>query len=396
MVIAGEPSGDRLAAELITALNRSIRERSAGRHPTDLQPLDRQLAPVFFGAGGPAMAEAGLRLDVDMMGHSVIGITEVFRRFAGIRRLFQNLLSLAVRELPDLIICVDYSGFNRRFAAAVRKHQRRHAGLFFNWRPKIVQFVSPQVWASRPGRARSMQRDLDLLLTIFPFEKAWYEERAPKLNVRFVGHPILDRYENFRPPTPADPTPLIALLPGSRTSELRRHLPPMLDAARIIRDQLKVRFKMVLPSKGLAEQLPRFDLPGWVDWQVGGLPDLLSVATTAMASTGTVTMECAYFGVPTVALYKTNETTYQIGKRIVTVSYMAMPNLLADEPLFPEFIQHAATGQNLAGATLGLLNNPERRAVVQGRLASIIQSLGQPGAPGRAADAVLDLFQSPA
>lgn len=340
------------------------------------------------------MAAAGVELEINMMGHAVTGLTEVIKSLGNFRRLFNQLKQLAVERQPDLLICVDFSGFNRRFSGAIRKLVNRQSGMFQNWRPKIVQFVSPQVWASRPGRAKKLTRELDLLLSIIPFEKDWYAQRTPDLNVQFVGHPIIDRYLHFKhPPKPASSEPpLVALLPGSRTSELKHHLPPILEAVETMRAKTNARFEMVLPDETLVELARSFNPSPAVALRVGGLPELLSTATLAIASTGTVTMECAYFGVPTVALYKTSGATYQVGKRIITVKYMAMPNLLADEPLFPEFIQHDATGENLARAALDLLNNPERRAVMQKRLSEIIRSLGGPGAPQRAAAAVLDLF----
>ena len=167
MVVAGEPSGDLLAAELVRALVATPAGAGA----------------KFIGAGGPRMAEAGVELAFDMTQHAVVGLWEVLRNYFKFRRLFNQLLDLAVERRPDAVICVDFSGFNRRFAAALRERQQSIPG----WRLRMVQYVSPQVWASRPGRVRTMERDLDLLLSIFPFEKAWYAEHAPRLRVEFVG-----------------------------------------------------------------------------------------------------------------------------------------------------------------------------------------------------------------
>src|SRR6185436_15610218 len=192
MLIAGEASGDMLGAELVTAL----REECAliGTGPlSDFQPLFGGLAPRFFGAGGPRMAEAGVELATDLTEHAVVGLIEVIKHYRTFKRLFEQLLRLALERQPDAIICVDFSGFNRRFARAVKAHVSARAGVFNNWNPKIIQYVSPQVWASRPGRARQLERDVDLLLTIFPFEKAWYAGHAPKLRLEFVGHPVIDR-----------------------------------------------------------------------------------------------------------------------------------------------------------------------------------------------------------
>lgn len=400
MFIAGEASGDALAAELVSALRSTVIERDAW--PTaDMQPLRTALAPRFFGAGGPKLAAAGAELAFDMTQHAVIGLGEVLKNYTKFKRLFNQLLRLAIERQPDVIVCVDFSGFNRRFALAVRRHVRKRRGPFSNWNPKIVQYVSPQVWASRPGRAREMATAYDLVLSIFPFEPAWYAARVPQLRVEFVGHPIIDRYASVErgvrnAESPDAVPPLVALLPGSRGGELRRHLPVVLGAwERIKAARSNARAIMVLPSEELlqsARAAASASRGDGLTFQVAGLAEVLSAASLAIASTGTVTMECAYFGVPTVALYQTSWSTYQIGKRIVQVKFLAMPNLLANAEVFPEFIQDAATAENVAAAALGLLNDSPRRARVRDQLARIVAALGEPGANQRAAAAVLSLI----
>ena len=394
MLIAGEASGDVLAAELVRALRQEFAETEAIPTP-DLQPLHASLEPRFFGAGGPRMAAEGVDLALDMTAHSVIGLTEVLKHYLKFRRLFRQLFELALRCQPDAIICVDFSGFNRRFAHAVRQYARAHADWFHDWDPRLIQYVSPQVWASRERRAYQMARDYDLVLSIFPFEQAWYAKRVPQLPVEFVGHPIVDRYAD-RPRAKMEGrrtqnTSNLLLLPGSRASELARHLPVMLAALELIRAKTPdLRSRMVLPNASLLKQAKAMGLPAGLEAQIGGLPEALAEADVAIASTGTVTTECAYFGVPTVALYKTSWSTWQIAKRIVKVKYAAMPNLLANEEVFPEFIQGAATADNITRATVELLRDAPRRAKVKARLAEIIASLGDPGAPRRAAKAIIN------
>lgn len=370
MVIAGEASGDWLAMELVTALR--------ARFPD----------AVFFGAGGPQLAAAGVELAFDLTQHSVVGLTDVLLNLLKFRRLFNDLLARAIARQPDVIIGVDYGGFNLRFGSAIRKYQRDNP--FSAWKPRLVQFVSPQVWASRPGRAQQLERDYDLLLSIFPFEQAWYAAHAPKLRVEFVGHPLLDRFASLPPRARASvaPLPLLVLLPGSRRGELQRHLPVMLPAVAQLRTAIPgLRVRMVLPNEAM-RSLAQSLVGDAVELQTGDLPRTLAEADVALASTGTVTMECAFFGVPTVTLYKTSWVTYEIARRIVTVKSLTMPNLLAGTEVFPEFIQAAATPENLASAVRDLLQNPERRQRLQAHLERIIASLGQPGAPNRAAAAV--------
>ena len=387
MLIAGEASGDLLAAELVTALRSRL--PAPGSPPA--------ASPVFFGAGGPKMAAAGVALAFDLTQHSVIGVTDVLKNLLKFRRLFNQLLALAIKRKPDVIIGVDYGGFNLRFGQAIKNYVRENP--FSEWDPKIVQFVSPQVWASRPGRADQLARDYDLLLSIFPFEKAWYAQRVPSLRVEFVGHPMVGRFanddlrttrESIRASSIVNRQSRILLLPGSRRSELERHLPPLLGALKRIQEKVpSTKAKMVLPTPAL-RQLAQ-SLGATLDIQIGELAWALGEADIALASTGTVTMECAFFGVPTVTLYKTSWLTYQIARRIVTVKSLTMPNLLAGETVFPEFIQNDATPENLARAAVELLEDPDRRDQIQSQLAGIIATLGGPGAAGRAADAILSL-----
>jgi lipid-A-disaccharide synthase len=396
MVIAGEASGDMLAAELVRALREEVALAEA-TPSTDYQPLRTSLQPRFFGAGGPRMAAEGVDLAFDMTVHSVVGLSGVFLNLLKFRRLFHQLLRLALERQPDAIVCVDFSGFNRRFARAVRQYTRAHGDWFHNWNPRLIQYVSPQVWASREGRVYQMARDYDLVLSIFPFEKEWYAKRVPQLPIEFVGHPLVDLHGRGRGTREGgrgdEKTPLLLLLPGSRPDELRRHLPAITGAWDLIHAKVpNVRARMVLASEALVQQAKTLRLPVGLAVQAGGLPESLAEADLAIASTGTVTTECAYFGVPTVALYRTSWTNYQIARRIVNVKYLAMPNLLAKEEVFPEFIQAAATPDNLARAALELLRDAPRRGRIKTRLAEIAASLGAPGASCRAAKFIVETF----
>ena len=387
MLIAGEASGDLLAAELVSALLAASKQSGDGR------------APQFFGAGGPRMTAAGVELAFDLTQHSVIGISDVLKNYFKFRRLFNQLLKLAIERKPDVVIGVDYGGFNLRFGHAIKQYVRNNRSASTPWNSKIVQFVSPQVWASRPGRANRLAADYDLLLSIFPFEKDWYAQRVPKLRVEFVGHPMVGRFVSVGTRCSASEdarqrVPTILLLPGSRADELRRHLPVMLRTLKLIREKLpSATAKMVLPDEALKQLADKLSvLPSDAEIKIGNLPQALTQADVAIASTGTVTMECAFFGVPTVTLYKTSWLTYQIAKRIVTVNSLTMPNLLAGEEIFSEFVQDAATPDHIAGAALELLQNEPRRNQIKKRLADVVSSLGGPGANTRAAAAILSLF----
>jgi lipid-A-disaccharide synthase len=387
MVIAGEASGDMLAAELAQELRSRL--EALPTYSSDLQPLHADLAPRFFGAGGPRMAEAGVELAFDMTSHAIMGLPGL-KHFLKLRNLFKQLSKIATERQPDAIICVDFSEFNHRFAHAIKHFVRQRRGPFFDWQPKLIKYVSPQVWASREGRAARIAEDFDLLLSIFPFEKDWYAKRVPKLHVEYVGHPILDRYPGAELSDTSKNS--IVLLPGSRKAELDRHVPVIVGAIKLIRAAVPAATAtFVLPNEDLA-QIVRSLSGHDFKIQVATLAEALRPATIAIASTGTVTMECAYFGVPTVTLYKTSWINYEIAKRLVKVKWLTMPNLLANEEVFPEFIQHAATPEYISRAALELLRDQSRREQVKATLAKIMASLGGPGAAQRAAQAIADIL----
>jgi lipid-A-disaccharide synthase len=238
------------------------------------------------------------------------------------------------------------------------------------------------------------------------------------LKVEFVGHPAADRFNVERSTLNVQrSTPTNLLLPGSRVGELRQHLPVMLRAMKYLEGQTQASFCVVLAHESLARELEwAFEnafgifvnrnerstveevralaaryVPS-LKVQLGGISEALQRATIAIASTGTVTMECAFFGVPTIALYKTSWSTYQIGKRIIQVKYLAMPNLLANEAIFPELIQQDATAENIARAALDLLSDAPRREAIRTKLTKVVASLGGPGASQRAAQAIARLI----
>ena len=382
LMIAGEASGDTLGAELIEA--------------TQTEPGGDLID--FIGAGGPKMAAAGQHAELDLTEHAVVGIWEVLKNYGKFRQLFRQLLDLATRREPDAIVLIDYPGFNLRFAGAIRNYQTSGGGAFRDWQPKIICYVSPQLWAWREGRVHAIARDIDLMLSVFPFEKEWYAERVPEFPVQFVGHPLVDRFPLAKPDgksVPLDPDlfteePTVLLLPGSRRREIDKHLPVMLEAAVIFSEKIKTHLRMVLPSDEMLE-LARRHIPTdiKIDLQVGGLAKALGQASLAIASSGTITMECAWFRVPTVVLYKTSPLTHALGRRLVKVPYLAMPNLLAGEELFPEFIQSAANADNLAEASLLLLRDKSQRTRILDGLDLVAAQLGESGAATRAARAVL-------
>ena len=370
MFMVGETSGDTLAVELLEAM------RQAGQ---EVEP---------FGAGGPKMKAAGVELDIDLTEHAVIGIWEAVRNYGKFKGFFDQLLQLALDRKPDAVICIDNPGFNLRFVRALRK-----ATSVGDWRPKIIYYISPQLWAWHESRVHQIAADVDQLLAIFPFEKKWYAERAPELPVDFVGHPLTDRYPDleFRDPKSQQRPRKLLLLPGSRAKEISRHLPVMAQAAAAVDAEPMV----VFANESLAAQA-KLLVPEVADWdlRIGGLHEALPEADVAIASSGTVTLECAWFRVPTVVLYKTSWITYLLGRLFVKVKHIAMPNVLAGREVFPEFIQRDANEVNLAREANRFLDDPGRRLELREELDVIADSLGGRGAAGRAAESVGRLLKN--
>jgi len=239
-------------------------------------------------------------------------------------------------------------------------------------------------------------------LSIVPFEKAWYAKHAPELKVEFVGNPVVERYSGLVrvPAAPSTEGALqsreaqIALFPGSRPGELRRHVPVMLEVAHRIRAARSAKFRMVVPNEALAALAQTFkpDEHG-IELSVGRISEVLQQIDLAITKSGTITLECAYFGVPAIVFYKTSSLTYQIGRRLVKVQNLAMPNLLADENIFPEFVQDTATPESITAAALEILQDPARNSKIKAQLAEVVKKLGAPGASERAARAILNLVR---
>lgn len=320
MVVAVDPSGDANAAALVRELAQAIPNAQ------------------FIGAGGPKMAEAGVQLSFNLTDHAAIGPVDAIKNLGSFLRRRRFLANLARERRPELVILVDSYSFNQPLARAIRSFA--HADAETGWTPKIVQYTSPQIWGSRPGRAAKMAGNIDLLLCLYPFEKDWYARRGTRLQVEFIGHPMFDRYATAPAASvgqdqQAEEVPVIVLLPGSRTDELKRHLPVMLAAAHEISLARSVWFKMVALNDRMADDMRSFQVAGSpkVEIQTGHLAEALSTATLAITKTGTITLECAYFGVPTLAMYKVSILFYMLARPFITVKYLAWPNLLADEPL---------------------------------------------------------------
>ncbi len=357
LVVAGDPSGDLHAANLIQALKR------------------RDPATRVSAVGGPLCRAVADEFLEDLASRGVTGFLEPVLKIPFLLALRSRLRAFLREKKPDALVCVDYYGFNRRVLPLAQD-----AGI------PAFYFVSPQVWASRPGRVKVLKRFVRKMLVIFPFEETLYRQAG--VPVEFVGHPLLDLISApEETKTPGRP-PLIGLLPGSRSSELRRHLPLFYAAfARLRRSHPG--------AKGLL-----FAAVNQADAAYGDLPDGVELVReqdyskrrsldAAICSSGTATLENALLGVPMVVVYKLSWPTYAIARALVKVKHIAMANLLAGRGVVPELIQSDATPERAAAEAARFLDDAAYRASVRAELLSVRRSLGAPGAADRAAAALL-------
>lgn len=374
MVSCGEPSGDLYAGALVRALR--------GRDP-GLQA---------FGLGGEHFAAAGAERVEDFHGLSVTGLTEALRVLPRSWRAYGRLVAAARERRPDVLVLVDYPDFNFRLMRAVRA-----LGV------PIVYYISPQLWAWRPGRMKIMQAQVDRVLVIFPFEEALYRQAG--VDVRFVGHPLLeltsataDRSTLARELGLDPARPIVALLPGSRPNELIR-LAEVLAAAsrRIVQAVAGVQF-VVARAPHLPDALfMPFAEPGGrtpasnTRIVEGRADDVLSMSDLVLTASGTATVQTAIHGKPMVVLYKLSPLTYAMGKPLARVDMYAMVNLIAGRRIVSELIQDACTPDAVADEALLLLRDDARRREMTEALAEVKRALGGPGASERAAAAIVDL-----
>jgi len=365
--VAGEVSADNHGA----ALMRSLRV------------LDPELK--FIGRGGPQMQQvAGAQFKNWIGDAAVLGLWEVLRKYGYFREQFRQTLNEIQESKPAAVLLIDYPGFNLRLARALRRQSLR---------PKTIYYISPQVWAWNRGRIKSMAHFIDLVLCIFPFETDLYG--ASGLRAVFVGHPMIDRLETQKIDTHRDQN-LIGLFPGSRSREVRKIFPVMIEAARRLL-QLKptLRFQVAAVSEELAremtEQLANRQA---IEITVGETATIMQRAFVGMVASGSATLEAAYFGMPFVLIYKVAWPTYVAARLVVNVDFLGMPNLLAGKEVVPEFIQHQAKPDAIVKAVRLLMEDSPARDRMISDFDATTSKLGGTGASERAAQAILEELQA--
>jgi len=358
LIVAGDPSGDLHGAGLIRAL-KSARP-------------GLKVAAV----GGPYMREACDEFLEDLASRGVTGFWEPVLKLRFLTALALGLRRFMRERKPIAVVCIDYYGFNRRVLGIAQS-----AGV------PAFYYISPQVWASRPGRVKVLKRLLRKMLVIFPFEEKVYAEAG--VPVSFVGHPLLDLLPEPSVRGGIGPAPLIGILPGSRRSEIARHLPLMLESyarlkARFPGSQACV-FAAASQPDSVYEAAKRAGLPIVRERDYAKRKQL----DLALCSSGTATLENALLGVPMVVVYRMSRLTYWIARALIRVRYIAMANLLADRGLVPELIQDDAIPGKVSAAAEKILLDGSAYAALRNDLLALRGKLGGPGAAGRAAAEIL-------
>lgn len=364
-ISAGEESGDLHGAALARALTR--------RFP----------GARLVGLGGGRMQAAGVELMAGLQELAVMGFVEVIRHLPFFLDLQKRVYAALAAEKVDLVVPIDYPGFNLRLA-----RHAREAGL------PVLYYISPQVWAWHKNRVRDMARDTDVVACVLPFEEEFL--RKGGVNARFVGHPLLDREalplsrEEWARSKGLDPArPILGLFPGSRAQEVRRHLDLFSETARRVVDARPA----VQPVIGVPGGIDRaiYGTPRWPLIESAG--GLLEYSTAALVKSGTTTLEAGIAATPMAVVYRMNSLSYALAKRVVKVPHIALANLIAEGRVAPEFVQDAATPEALSATLLPLLDerSPERRKMVEG-LSAIRDKLGGAGASGRVAEIAAELL----
>jgi len=368
-----------LSLRILLSCGEASGDLYAGALTRELRALDPSL--TIAGLGGPQFEAAGGRLVDDYRDIAVTGLTEAIvkvpRSFAALRRL----VGAARAERPDVLVAIDSPDFNFRLAPQIKR-----LGV------PVVYYISPQIWAWRPGRLRTIRAFADRMLVIFPFEEAIYRDGG--VPVEFVGHPLVDlsapseTRERFLARHGLSPSaPTIAILPGSRPNEVSRILPDLIASAARIREHVRDAQFVVARAPHLADRL--FGAAGPMVVVEGDTNTVLASADVALTASGTATVQTALHDVPMVIVYRVSPMTYRVGKRLVTVTTVGMVNLIAGEMIVPELIQDAFTPEAVAREAVSMLTDRARAARIREGLVRVRERLGGPGASRRAAEAIL-------
>ena len=371
LISAGEASGDIHAAAVTAALKK----------------IDSTVE--VFGMGGDELRAAGGEVLFDIKDHGVMGFVEVIKKLPDLFKLRSDFARVMDERKPDCLVVVDYPGFNMKLAKLA--HDK---GI------PVVSYIAPSAWAWNKGRAKKVAKIVDKVACIFPFEYDVYKEAGAP--VEFVGHPLVDIVHPTMERAEAEAwvgkepgRPLVLLMPGSRLMEIERMLDVILEGAKLLQKQMpQVQFAMpragTIPLEMLQSKIQSSGLE--IKITEGHNYDLFSVADLALATSGTVTLEAAMCGLPSVILYRTSAITAFIARRVINIPNIGLPNIVAGRQILPELLQEELTPAKLAATAVELLA-PERRPQLEANLAYMKERLGEPGAVNRVAQLILRIAE---
>lgn len=369
-VSAGEPSGDSHAARLVS----------------EILSLDGNAA--FFGMGGEHLKKAGVRIDVPMESVSVVGISEVMSRIGDIYRAYRRFCAVIEEEKPDALVVVDFPDFNFKLLKFAKK-----TGI------PVIYYITPQVWAWRKGRVGFLRKYVDLAIVILPFEEPFLKVNG--VNASYVGHPILDRryslesrHEFLESVGVRKGERLVALMPGSRDSEVRSHLPVLLSCAGELSRTFST-LKFVVPrAPNVTAGCWDLVAPENCSFVDGRYYEILAYSDIGAVASGTASLEAALFGLPSVVFYSLNPLTYFLGRKLVRLPHVALPNIILERGAMTELIQNDFTPERLAGELTELLkaHDGKRRKAVDIKR-ELKKRLGENGASRRAAEKIINFLK---
>lgn len=366
-VVAGELSGDAHGAGL-------LRELLVLRPGIELR-----------GAGGPEMAKiSGGGITDWVEDAAVMGVWEVLKKYRWFRARFARMMEELREFRPAALLLIDYPGFNLRFAEAVRREFPEI---------RIIQYISPKVWAWNKRRIPKMARILDEVLCLFPFEVALFESAG--LKASFVGNPLVDQLQGVLEKEMERDQRLIGLFPGSREREVARLFPMMIEVAGRLRNwRADLTFEVPAATEKLAAKIhamtDKAGAAGWIKVSTGGSHELMRRAACGVIASGTATLEAACLGIPYCLVYRVAPLTYLLAKLLVKIEFIGLVNIIAGERVVEELVQSDASPDKVAGQLRHLMESPARAAKLQERLADVAAMLGEPGVEKRAAARVAE------
>jgi lipid-A-disaccharide synthase len=366
LIVAGETSADQHGAALVSQLKAASKD------------------VTFFGIGGDNLKWEGVQLVEHAENMAFMGFVEVAKHYWFLRTVYNKVVSECEKRNPARAILIDYPGFNLRLAKELKKRQI-----------PVTYYISPQLWAWKEKRIEIIRECVDQMLCIFPFEEQWYRQRG--VEATYVGHPFLDGEPNFMEReyfldkhSLSTNTIVLALMPGSRQQEVNRHLKTMIKTVELVKRDIEIS---AIVGKAPAVELPQ-EIGDKIHIETDTPEMVLKYASIGIVSSGTVSLQSAIYGVPSVVIYKMNPLTWIIANKVTQVSYASMTNLIAKEQVLPELLQSRARPEKIADCLKKWLRSEDLREQTVNQLSEVKRQLGGPGASQKVARLILERLET--